>query len=107
MGSAPTDILSVLGGLGTLSYYLGKSDNGQERAAIALKYGIPALVGVGVSLYGNARLFAGSKSLCFAVISSFIANRFGSFANHLYENYLKKTGQYIEPTKELTKAKTA
>ena len=107
LGSAPTDILSVLGGLGTLSYYLGKSDNGQERTAIALKYGIPALVGVGVSLYGNARLFAGSKSLCFAVISSFIANRLGSFANHLYENYLKKTGQYIEPTKELTKAKTA
>jgi len=107
LGSAPTDILSVLGGLGTLSYYLGKSDNSQERVAIALKYGIPALVGVGVSLYGNARLFAGSKSLCFAVISSFIANRLGSLGNHLYENYLKKTGQYIESKKELKKAKTA
>ena len=107
LGSAPTDILSVFGGLATLSYYLGKSDNSQERTAIALKYGIPALVGVGVSLYGNARLFAGSKSLCFAMISSFIANRFGSFANHSYENYLKKTGQYIEPQKEFKKAKAA
>ncbi|MBO6256975.1 hypothetical protein J6N69_02935 [bacterium] len=97
MGSAPTDILSVLGGLGTLTYYLGKSDNSQERTAITLKYGIPALVGIGVSLYGNARLFAGTKSLAFATISSIAANRIGSFVNNLYENHLKKTGKYIEP----------
>lgn len=96
LGSAPTDILTVLGGFGTLTYYLGKSDNGQERAAIALKYGIPALVGIGVSLYGNARLFAGSKSLMFATISSFIANRIGTLTNNIYENHLKKTGKYIE-----------
>ena len=102
MGSAPTDVLTVLGGLGTLGYYLGKSDNGQERTAITLKYGIPALVGIGVSLYGNARLFAGSKSLAFATISSFIANRIGTFANNLYENHLKKTGKYIEPKEENT-----
>lgn len=100
MGSAPTDILSVLGGLGTLTYYLGKSDNSQERTAITLKYGIPALVGIGVSLYGNARLFAGSKSLAFATISSIVANRIGSFANNIYENYLKKSGKYIEPKEE-------
>lgn len=100
MGSAPTDILSVLGGLGTLTYYLGKSDNSQERTAITLKYGIPALVGIGVSLYGNARLFAGSKSLALATISSIAANRIGSFLNNLYENHLKKTGKYIAPKEE-------
>ena len=97
MGSAPTDILTVLGGFGTLAYYLGKSDNAQERTAITLKYGIPALVGIGVSLYGNARLFAGSKSLMFATISSFLANRIGTFANNLYEKHLKNTGKFIEP----------
>ena len=102
MGSAPTDILTVLGGLGTLVYYLGKSDNGQERTAITLKYGIPALVGIGASLYGNARLFAGSKSLAFATISSIIANRIGTFANNLYENHLKKTGKFIERNKQNT-----
>ncbi len=98
MGSAPTDILTVLGGFGTLAYYLGKSDNQQERTAITLKYGIPALVGIGVSLYGNARLFAGSKSLMFATISSFLANRIGTFANNLYEKHLKNTGKFIEPS---------
>ena len=105
MGSAPTDILAVLGGFGTLAYYLGKSDNGQERTAITLKYGIPALVGVGVSLYGNARLFAGSKSLFFATVSSILANRVGTFANNLYENYLKKSGKYIPPKEENTLTK--
>lgn len=101
LGSAPTDIITVLGGLGTLAYYLGKSDNSQERTAITLKYGIPALVGIGVSLYGNARLFAGSKSLMFATISSVLANRIGSYANKIYENSLKKKGKYIEPKKEV------
>lgn len=100
MGSAPTDILTVLGGLGTLAYYLGKSDSGQERTAITLKYGIPALVGIGVSLYGNARLFAGTKSLMFATVSSYLANRIGTFANNLYENHLKKTGKYIAAEKK-------
>ena len=98
LGSAPTDVLTVLGGLGTLAYYLGKSDNNQERAAITLKYGIPAIVGIGVSLYGNARLFAGSKSLIFATMSSFVANRIGSFANNLYEKHLKNSGKFTEPS---------
>lgn len=105
MGSAPTDILTVIGGFGTLAYYLGKSDNGQERTAITLKYGIPALVGIGVSLYGNARLFAGSKSLLFATLSSIAANRIGTFTNNLYEKHLKKTGRYIEPKAENTLTK--
>ena len=67
-----------------------------------MKYGIPALVGIGASLYGNARLFAGSKSLAFATISSIIANRIGTFANNLYENHLKKTGKFIERNKQNT-----
>ena len=100
LGSAPTDILTILGGFGTLLYYLGKSDNSQERTAITLKYGIPALVGIGASLYGNARLFAGSKSLAFAAISSFIANRIGTFANNIYENHLKETGKFIQSNKQ-------
>ena len=99
---APTDILTVLTGLGTLAFYLGKSDNKQERVEINLKYGIPALIGIGVSLYGNARLFAGSKSLLFASLSSIVANRLGNIANKLYVNHLKKNGEYIQPQDNLS-----
>ena len=36
LGSAPTDILSLLGGLGVLSYHLGKSEDNEQRTSIAL-----------------------------------------------------------------------
>ena len=34
LGSAPTDVLTILGGLGTLGYYLGKSKDSDERVSI-------------------------------------------------------------------------
>lgn len=83
MGSAPTDILTNLLGIGTLLYYLGKSDDNQQRMGIALKYGFPALTLIGVGLYGNAKLFAGSKSLLFGLGSSYIINRIGTAANEI------------------------
>lgn len=93
MGSAPTDILTNLIGVGTLAYYLGKSDNNQERMGIALKYGFPALTLIGMGLYGNAKLFAGSKALAFGIISSTIVNRIGSAANELLLRHFEKKTQ--------------
>lgn len=86
-GSAPTDILTVLGSFATLSYELGKSDNNDERASISLKYGIPALAGIGVSLYCNAKLYAGTKSMLMASISGLIVNKIGSFADKLLKKH--------------------
>ena len=90
MGSAPTDILTNLVGVGTLGYYLAKSDDNQQRMGIALKYGFPALTLIGVGLYGNAKLFAGSKSLIFGIVSSFIVNRIGSAANEILMHHFDK-----------------
>lgn len=86
-GSAPTDILTVLGSFATLSYELGKSDNNDERASISLKYGIPALAGIGVSLYCNAKLYAGTKSMLMASISGLIVNKIGSFADKMLKKH--------------------
>lgn len=103
MGSAPTDILTNLVGVGTLAYYLAKSEDKQERMGIALKYGFPALTLIGVGLYGNAKLFAGSKSLIFGAVSSFIVNRIGSAANELLIRHFNKKKLQAEhkPTPEL------
>lgn len=90
MGSAPTDILTILTGVGTLGYYLTKADNSQERLGITLKYGIPALTLIGTCLYGNARLFAGSKSLAFGLATSWIFNRIGSAANDILQKHFEK-----------------
>ena len=76
-----------MGSFATLSYQLGKSDNNDERASISLKYGIPALAGIGVSLYCNAKLFAGTKSMLVASISGLIVNQIGSWADKMLKKH--------------------
>jgi hypothetical protein len=99
MGSAPTDILSLLGGLGVLGYNLGKADNNDQRISISLKYGIPALSLIGVSLYCNAKLFAGTKALVFATVASSILNRIGSYADNTLKKYSAKKEYAENPPK--------
>ncbi len=87
LGSAPTDILSLLGGLGVLSYHLGKSEDNEQRTSIALKFGIPALSLIGVSLYCNAKLFAGTKGLLIGTTASAILNRIGTTADEILKKH--------------------
>lgn len=87
LGGAPTDILTILGSLATLGYNLGKSNSNEERTSISLKYGIPAIAGIGVSLYCNAKLFAGTKSLLIGSISTIIVNKIGSWADDMLKKY--------------------
>ena len=93
LGSAPTDILSVLAGLFTLVYYLVQSEKGKERNEIVLKYGLPALTGLSAMVYGNAKLLAGTKSLALSLITMFITNRLGESANILLQRYYQKQTQ--------------
>ena len=81
LGSAPTDILTILTSLGVLGYHLGKSKDSDQRQSIALKYGFPAIAGVGVSLYCNAKLYAGSKSLVVGALSTWVLNRIGEWGD--------------------------
>lgn len=81
LGSAPTDILTILGSFCVLGYHLGKSKDNEQRQSIALKYGFPALAGIGVSLFCNAKLYAGSKSLLFGGMSTWILNRIGEWGD--------------------------
>ncbi len=90
LGSAPTDILTILGSLATLGYHLGKSDNNEQRVSISLKYGIPALSGVATSLYFNAKLFAGSKALLCGAASVFVVNRIGTWADNMFKKHNEK-----------------
>lgn len=87
MGSAPTDMLSMVTSIGVLSYYLGRSDDSDQRTSIALKYGIPALAGIGVPLYCNAKLYNGSKGLLIGSIATFIVNRIGTYADNMVKKY--------------------
>lgn len=91
LGSAPTDVLTMLSALGLLGYQIGKSDTSDERLSITLKYGIPALLGqVGVTLYCNAKLFAGTKSLMMGTLSALLLNRVGEFADNQFKKQKQK-----------------
>lgn len=96
LGSAPTDLLTILGSFSVLGYHLGKSKDKDQRQSIALKYGFPALAGIGVSLYCNAKLFAGSKSLLIGATSTWILNRIGVWG----DNKLKLFKQSKNDTKK-------
>ena len=112
LGSAPTDILTILGSLGVLGYQLGKSDDNDQRLSISLKYGIPALAGIGISLYCNAKLYAGTKSLIIGTLSSLIINKFGVWADNIFKTYKlnqqsqanDQTGDKTSPTSGLSLA---
>ncbi|MCM1339125.1 MAG: hypothetical protein NC191_05595 [Muribaculaceae bacterium] len=93
MGSAPTDILTIVGSFGILGYNLIKSKDNDQRTSIALKYGIPALAGIGSSLYFNAKLFAGSKALICSSLLSFGVNRLGAWADGMLKKYKQSKSQ--------------
>lgn len=106
LGSAPTDILTMLGAVGLLGYQIGKSDTNDERLSITLKYGIPALLGqVGVTLYCNAKLFAGTKSLMMGTLSGLLLNRVGEFADNQFKKYKQKKLQQAGATVVATQIK--
>ena len=90
LGGAPTDILTILGSLATLGYNLGKSEDNEQRVSISLKYGIPTIAGIGVSLYCNAKLYAGTKSLLVGGISTIILNKIGVWADDLLKTFRQK-----------------
>ncbi len=93
LGSAPTDIISISGGLFTLGYFLAKSDDNNKRISVTLKYGIPALTTIGTVAYANTRLFAGTKSLAFAAATGLIASKVCGFLNDKFLKFVDNQKQ--------------
>lgn len=90
LGSAPTDILTILASFGILGFQLSQSKDKEHRQSILLKYGFPAIAGIGVSLYCNAKLYAGTKSLLIGAVSSWVLNRIGEVLDKNLKNYKTK-----------------
>ena len=85
LGSAPTDVLSILASGGVIAYGLGKAENKDERVSVLLSSGIPIVGAIGTSLLCTARLISGGKSLLFGVVSGVILNRVGKVVDKLYQ----------------------
>ncbi len=78
IGSAPTDILTILISSAMIIRALGKTKNPDERDTIMLKSGIPVAGAILVSLISATRLISGTKSVILGIISGIILNRIGS-----------------------------
>ena len=87
LGSAPTDVLSILGTVGTVGYFLNKSDNKDEKYSVTIKYGIPAIGAIATSLYCTARLVAGGKALLFGLVSGWLMNKAGVLVDDARKKY--------------------
>lgn len=87
LGSAPTDVLSIIGGVGTVGWFLGKSKDKDERVSASLKYGIPAISAIATSLYSTAKLVSGGKSLALGLISGWVMNRIGDYVDKTRKKY--------------------
>ncbi len=86
MGSAPTDILSILGAIGAIGIGLSKAENKDQQNTVLLKAGIPAVGAIATSLYFSASLVSGGKAMMYGALSGLAISKLGS----MLDDYRKK-----------------
>ena len=88
LGSAPTDILTVLISLGLIIRGLNYSTTDNQRISVMLKSGIPIVGALVTSIMSATKLVSGGKSLALGFISGFILNRLGVVADNIRKKVL-------------------
>ena len=90
VGSAPTDILGILGpsAIGTLMVVNSKDKD--ERISKTLTQGIPILGSIGVAYYGTTRGWTGAKNLILGLLTGWVLNVIGGKADEAYKKYAEK-----------------
>lgn len=86
LGSAPTDILSILATIGAVGAGLSKSENKDQQQSVLLRAGIPAIGAIATSLYFSASLVSGGRSMLYGAISGLAISKAGS----MLDEYRKK-----------------
>lgn len=88
LGSAPTDILTGIVGLGLSGVAIGTADNKDERISRAVTVAFPALAGLGTSLAMTAMLFSGIQGMLIGACTGFGLSK---VANTIDKNFIPKT----------------
>lgn len=89
LGSAPTDVLSIVGSVGGVAAGLTMADNKDERVSALLKYGIPIVGSLGTTLVLNIGLVSGIKAMLLGLGSGTIINRVGTAVDKKRKEYNK------------------
>ncbi len=88
LGSAPTDVLTILLSFFALSYGLGYAKDKDERISIILESGIPIAGAIATTMYTAAKLVSGGKSLALGFLSGIALNQIGKFTNNFYKEHV-------------------
>ena len=90
IGSAPTDILSILLSSAMITYALKKAKNQDERRSVLLQSGIPIIGAIAVTFISATKLVSGNKSIIMGVVSGFLLNKIGKAIDNHLKGDLKK-----------------
>ena len=96
LGSAPTDILTLLFSSIALALGLGYARDKDQKTSVMFKSGIPVLGGIATTMYCTTRLVSGGKSLALGFVAGFILNKIGSVTDNIYK--YQRTNKLLSAT---------
>lgn len=99
VGSAPTDVMSVLFPVGVGAYSIAKADDKDERISATLTTCIPLVGTFATFVYGTVKMFSGAKNLIFSGVSGLALGALGNYCDKLYKKY-KNSGSAIKVAKD-------
>lgn len=91
LGSAPTDVLTAVAGIGLSGIAIGTAEDKQERISRAVTVAFPAIAGLGASLAMTAMLFSGIQGMIYGSLASIGLSKIGSFTDKHFISKAPKT----------------
>ena len=77
LGSAPTDVLTILFSIGMIARDLIKSKDKEQRISTVLTSGIPLAGAITTTMVTTSKLMSGGKSLILGIVTGAILNKLG------------------------------
>ena len=89
LGSGVTDVVSVLGSVAGVGIGLSAADDKESRISAGLKYGIPIISTVAVSVISTVALISGLQAMLFGLGTGLIVNRVGTHIDKMRKEKLQ------------------
>lgn len=91
LGSAPTDVLTILLSTGLISHDLMKAKDKNQTTSVILTSGIPLAGAVATTIISASKLVSGGKSLALGIASGIALNFIGKSVDNYRTKYFNKT----------------
>lgn len=99
VGSAATDVFSVLFPVAAGTYAVAKGDDKDEKISAVLTTCLPLVGTFATFVYGTTKMLSGAKNLIFSGVSGIVLSKLGSYCDKLYKKY-KAEGSVVKVAKD-------